>query len=122
MEQSPPSNDLFFSEISFSSMKLTSMTISSLHKQLFTIATEVQSKCIPVAIKGKNIMCTAKTGSGKTLAFLIPSLEMLIHTQFSQHQGVGVLIITPTRELALQTYGVASKLLYPCKKTTIFLL
>ena len=117
MEQSPPSNDLFFSETSFSSMKLTSMTILSLHKQSFTIATEVQSKCIPVAIKGKNIMCTAKTGSGKTLAFLIPSLEMLIHTKFSQHQGVGVLIITPTRELALQTYDVASKLLYPCKKT-----
>ena len=117
MENSPSSNDLFFSQTSFSSMNLTSITTSSLHKQSFTIATEVQSKCIPIAMKGKNIMCTAKTGSGKTLAFLIPSLEMLIRTEFSQHQGVGVLIITPTRELALQTYDVASKLIYPSKKT-----
>ena len=56
-------------------MKLTPLTVKCLEKQGFTISTEVQEKVIPIAKKGKDIMCTAKTGSGKTLAFLIPALE-----------------------------------------------
>ena len=61
-------------------------------------------------------MCTAKTGSGKTLAFLIPALELLIKADFQQSQGVGVIVITPTRELALQIYDVAKELLYIAHK------
>jgi ATP-dependent RNA helicase DDX18/HAS1 len=72
---------------------------------------------IPIAKKGKDIMCTAKTGSGKTLAFLIPAMEILIKTDFQQNQGVGIIIITPTRELALQIYDVAKELLFLAHKT-----
>ena len=71
---------------------------------------------IPIAKKGKDIMCTAKTGSGKTLAFLIPALELLIKADFQQNQGVGVIVITPTRELALQIYDVAKELLFLAHK------
>ena len=102
IKKNESSKDEFFSKTFFKDMNLTKETILALNKQGFTLATEVQEKCIPVAKKGKDLMCTAKTGSGKTLAFLIPALELLIKTDFSQAQGVGVIIITPTRELALQ--------------------
>ena len=108
--------DFFFSSTDFKDMSLTPQTIKALSNKGLITATEVQEKCIPIAMKGKNIMCTAKTGSGKTLAFLIPALEMLIRTDFSQSQGVGVIIITPTRELALQINQVAENLFLPCNK------
>ena len=106
----------FFSDKKFSEMKLTPLTVECLQKQGFIISTEVQEKVIPIAKKGKDIMCTAKTGSGKTLAFLIPALELLIKADFQQNQGVGVIVITPTRELALQIYDVAKELLFLAHK------
>ncbi len=48
----------------------------------------------------------AKTGSGKTLAFLVPVLEMLHQAKWSSRNGTGCIILSPTRELSLQTYGV----------------
>ena len=108
--------DFFFSDKKFSEMKLTETTVDCLKKQGFIISTEVQEKVIPIAKKGKDIMCTAKTGSGKTLAFLIPAMEILIRTDFQQSQGVGIIVITPTRELALQIYDVAKDLLFLAHK------
>lgn len=108
--------DFFFSDKKFSEMKLTKTTVECLKKQGFIISTEVQEKVIPIAKKGKDIMCTAKTGSGKTLAFLIPAMEMLIRTDFQQNQGVGIIVITPTRELAIQIFDVAKELLYLANK------
>lgn len=109
--------DFFFSDKKFSQMKLTETTVNCLKSQGFIISTEVQEKVIPIAKKGKDIMCTAKTGSGKTLAFLIPAMEILIKTDFQQNQGVGIIIITPTRELAIQIYDVAKELLFLAHKT-----
>ena len=108
--------DFFFSDKKFCEMKLTKTTVDCLKNQGFITSTEVQEKVIPIAKKGKDIMCTAKTGSGKTLAFLIPAMEMLIRTDFQQSQGVGIIIITPTRELALQIYDVAKELLFLAHK------
>ena len=56
-------------------------------------------------------MGAAKTGSGKTLAFLIPAIELLYKLHFKPRNGTGVIIISPTRELALQIFGVAKELL-----------
>lgn len=53
----------------------------------------------------------AKTGSGKTLAFLIPAIELLVKAGWCQQNGTGVVIISPTRELSMQTYGVLSELM-----------
>lgn len=53
----------------------------------------------------------AKTGSGKTLAFLIPAVETLNALRFKPRNGCGVIVISPTRELALQIFGVAKELL-----------
>lgn len=52
----------------------------------------------------------AKTGSGKTLAFMIPAIEILQKINFTQARGTGVLVITPTRELAQQIYDVTTDL------------
>eukprot|EP01126_Amoeba_proteus_P036730 TRINITY_DN374_c0_g1_i2.p1 TRINITY_DN374_c0_g1~~TRINITY_DN374_c0_g1_i2.p1 ORF type:complete len:524 (-),score=109.98 TRINITY_DN374_c0_g1_i2:432-2003(-) len=78
----------------------------------------VQQQSIPQALLGRDILGSAKTGSGKTLAFLIPAIQLLIETKFKPRNGTGVIIITPTRELALQIYGVASELFkYNTQKT-----
>jgi ATP-dependent RNA helicase DDX18/HAS1 len=55
-------------------------------------------------LEGKDVMGAAKTGSGKTLAFLIPAIELLYHLRFSSRNGTGVIVVCPTRELAIQVY------------------
>lgn len=54
---------------------------------------------------------SAKTGSGKTLAFLIPAVELLVKSRWRLRDGTGILIISPTRELSMQTYGVVNELM-----------
>ena len=56
-------------------------------------------------------MGNAKTGSGKTLAFLVPAVELVYKLRFLPRNGTGVLIISPTRELSMQTFGVLRELL-----------
>ncbi|KAI9207077.1 P-loop containing nucleoside triphosphate hydrolase protein [Polychytrium aggregatum] len=73
--------------------------------------TEVQARSIPSAMTGRDILGAAKTGSGKTLAFLIPAIELLHKLKFKPRNGTGVVVISPTRELALQIFGVAKELL-----------
>ena len=55
-------------------------------------------------------MGAAKTGSGKTLAFLIPVLERLYRAQWTEFDGVGAIIVSPTRELAVQIFDVLKKI------------
>ena len=61
--------------------------------------TDVQAKSLPVSLKGKDILGAARTGSGKTLCFLIPVLEILYRKSWGPQDGLGALIISPTREL-----------------------
>ncbi|XP_063677413.1 uncharacterized protein LOC134813525 [Bolinopsis microptera] len=77
----------------------------------FTHMTPIQHKTILPLLKGRDVLGAAKTGSGKTLAFLLPAIELLFKLKFKPRNGTGVLIISPTRELALQIYGVARDLL-----------
>lgn len=65
---------------------------------------------MPYLLKGRDVLGAAKTGSGKTLAYLIPCFELLRRFEFKQKNGTGVIIITPTRELAIQVFDVAKKL------------
>lgn len=60
-------------------------------------------------------MGAAKTGSGKTLAFLIPAVDLMYKLKFMPRNGTGCIIISPTRELSMQTFGVLKELLkYHC--------
>lgn len=68
-------------------------------------------------LNGRDLVGAAKTGSGKTLAFLIPALQLLDNLKFSQRNGTGIIILSPVRELAQQTYDVTMKLCTFSKKT-----
>lgn len=71
--------------------------------------TEIQKETLGLALNGKDILGAAQTGSGKTLAFLIPILEKLYVTQWTKLDGIGALVITPTRELAYQIFETLCK-------------
>ncbi|KAI3893833.1 hypothetical protein MKW92_018189, partial [Papaver armeniacum] len=71
----------------------------------------VQARAIPHLLKRKNVLGIAGTGSGKTLGLLIPAVELLYKKKFSSHNGTGVVVICPTRELAMQTHAAAKDLL-----------
>ena len=81
----------------FLSFKLEETLIESLAKINFKTPTPVQSKAIPVALEGKDILGTAQTGTGKTGAFGIPLVNYLLKTKKDN-----ALVMTPTRELATQ--------------------
>lgn len=63
-----------------------------------------------MALKGRDILGAAKTGSGKTLAFLVPVLENLLRKKWTELDGLGALVISPTRELAMQIFDVLRKI------------
>ena len=102
-------NDEYFSNIKFSEMNLNKILLERLNLQGYEIATEIQAKSIPIALKGEDIIGSAKTGSGKSLAFLIPTVEYILN--HPKNEGIQALVITPTRELALQLYDLAKILM-----------
>ncbi|KDR84777.1 hypothetical protein GALMADRAFT_233126 [Galerina marginata CBS 339.88] len=95
----------------FSTLELSAPTTRALAEMGMETMTPVQAKSIPVLLAGKDVLGAARTGSGKTLAFLIPAIELLHRLKFKPMNGTGIIIITPTRELALQIFGVARDLM-----------
>ena len=95
---------------SFSDLPLSAPTTAGLTSAHFSTLTDIQAKAIPLALKGSDILGAAKTGSGKTLAFLVPVLENLYRAQcVGADAGLGAMIISPTRELAIQIFEVLRK-------------
>ena len=96
---------------SFADLPLSEFTKAGLKAAHYVELTDIQAKAIPLALKGKDILGAAKTGSGKTLAFLIPLLENLYRAQcIGGDAGLGAMIISPTRELAIQIFEVLRKI------------
>lgn len=97
-----------FASFSLSRPVLRALTSLSLHKP-----TPIQSRTIPIALAGKDIVAGAVTGSGKTAAFMIPTIERLTWRAKSRnvHEAkTRVLILAPTRELAIQCYSVGKSI------------
>lgn len=94
----------------FTELPISKETLEGLQESSFVSLTEIQKKSIPMALKGDDIMATAKTGSGKTLAFLIPTIEALIRNKITEYDGLAALIISPTRELAVQIFEVLKQI------------
>ncbi|KAE9407039.1 DEAD-domain-containing protein [Gymnopus androsaceus JB14] len=90
----------------FSDLPISENTKRGLKKAFFVNMTDIQAQSIPVSLKGKDVLGAARTGSGKTLAFLIPVLETLYRQKWGPMDGLGALIISPTRELAVQIFEV----------------
>jgi ATP-dependent RNA helicase DDX18/HAS1 len=95
-----------FSDQKFADLPISEKTKEALKVMGFETMTQIQAKSIPECLAGADLVGAAKTGSGKTLAFLIPIIELLNKVQFTRKQGTGAIIISPTRELSLQIYGV----------------
>lgn len=98
------------SVVSFASQPLSRATLQGLENNKYTTMTAIQSGSIPHALAGRDILGAAKTGSGKTLAFLIPLLELLFRQRWTPHDGVGAIVLSPTRELAGQIFAVLRKI------------
>ncbi len=94
----------------FTDLPLSQTTASGLESSHFKTLSDIQQKAIPLALKGSDILGAAKTGSGKTLAFLIPVLENLYRRRWTELDGLGSLILSPTRELAIQIFEVLRKI------------
>lgn len=95
----------------FTELNLSDRTMKAIQDMPFDTMTEIQRRGIPPLLAGRDVLGAAKTGSGKTLAFLIPAIEMLHSLRFKPRNGTGVIVVSPTRELALQIFGVARELM-----------
>ena len=90
----------------FSELPISKRTLDGLAGGKFQRMTDIQRAAIPHALAGRDVLGAAKTGSGKTLAFLVPVLELLHRLRWSSMDGLGAVVISPTRELAMQIFDV----------------
>jgi len=95
--------------ISFQGMSLSRPILRGLAAVGYSKPTPIQAKAIPVALLGKDVVGGAVTGSGKTAAFIVPILERLLYRP-KKVPTSRVVILMPTRELAIQCHSVATKL------------
>ncbi|OBT68278.1 hypothetical protein VE03_02373 [Pseudogymnoascus sp. 23342-1-I1] len=95
----------------FAQLNLSPKTAAAIEEMGFTTLTPIQQKSIPPILAGRDVLGAAKTGSGKTLAFLLPAIEMMQDLRFKPRNGTGVIVVSPTRELALQMFGVAREIM-----------
>ena len=94
----------------FKDLPLSQKTINGLSETKYYKLTPIQRATLPHSLAGRDILAASKTGSGKTLCFLIPLLECLYRERWSKEEGLGVLVILPTRELAIQVFEVLNKI------------
>lgn len=95
----------------FSDLPISHPTINSMKKQGFYKLTEIQRCVIPHALAGRDILAASRTGSGKTLSYIVPIIENLYRKKWNVLDGIGALVILPTRELAIQVFEVFRSLL-----------
>ncbi|CAG8981252.1 hypothetical protein HYALB_00003850 [Hymenoscyphus albidus] len=108
-EEKPVKGAKKASNLSFQAMSLSRPILRGLAAVGFTQPTPIQAKTIPVALLGKDVVGGAVTGSGKTGAFVVPVLERLLYRP-KKVPTSRVVILMPTRELAIQCHAVATKL------------
>jgi ATP-dependent RNA helicase DDX10/DBP4 len=92
----------------FVQLPLSDSTLAGLSKAGFSHMTEIQRTSIPHALAGRDLQGGARTGSGKTLAFIVPMLECLYRARWSRMDGLGGLVISPTRELVWRTHALCA--------------
>ena len=89
----------------FEEFELKKEIVEALTRINFIRPTEVQEKSIPLALAGRDMVVRSKSGTGKTGAFLIPTIQML-----EAKDILGAVVVVPTRELAIQVFGLVQKL------------
>lgn len=91
--------------------------VKALSKLGLVYPTIVQSKCIPLALEGKDVLVRARTGSGKTLAFALPIIHKILASKKQLRSGssISALILVPTKELCNQIESNISNIMYYCR-------
>jgi ATP-dependent RNA helicase RhlE len=87
--------------VTFESFRLHPQLLKGIHDLGFVRPTPIQAQAIPAVLTGRDVLACAPTGTGKTAAFVLPILHRLL--QGASHTNLRVLILAPTRELALQS-------------------
>ena len=88
--------------MSFNNLQLIEPILKALNNEGYTIPTPVQEQSIPSILQHRDLLGCAQTGTGKTAAFAIPILQLMAQEQQPGHRNIKALILTPTRELAIQ--------------------
>ncbi len=90
----------------FKELNIMPDIIKALEKENYDVPTPIQEEAIPVILSGRDLLGCAQTGTGKTAAFAIPTIQLLSEEKMPHRakQNIRALIVTPTRELALQIY------------------
>jgi ATP-dependent RNA helicase RhlE len=89
--------------MNFESLNIIEPILKSLKEEGYTIPTPIQVQAIPILLKGTDLIGCAQTGTGKTAAFAVPILQLLSRNRsFDRKRKIRSLIVTPTRELAIQ--------------------
>ena len=88
--------------MSFAKLGLCHAILQAIEEQGYKAPTSIQKQAIPIILSGKDLMATAQTGTGKTASFVLPILENFNQDRKLRGKRIRALIITPTRELALQ--------------------
>ncbi len=92
--------------MTFDSLNLIEPIRKAIQSEGYTTPTPIQSQAIPIVLEGKDLLGCAQTGTGKTAAFAIPILQLLVqrqtHSSRREKRTIKALILTPTRELAIQ--------------------
>lgn len=104
-----PSEGTSFHANSFMELNLSRPLLRACEALGYTKPTPIQAACIPLALTGRDICGSAITGSGKTAAFALPTLERLLFRP-KRILAIRVLILTPTRELAVQVHSMIEKI------------
>ena len=102
--KSSEGSQTYASARNFEELPISRATKDALKDCKYARLTAIQRAALPHALCGRDVLGAAKTGSGKTLAFLIPLIESLYRKKWGHLDGLGALIISPTRELALQIF------------------
>jgi len=96
--------------MSFEALELDQHLLNAIAKMGHTRPTSIQTLAIPPAMDEQDILASAPTGTGKTLAFLLPAVQRLIDFPRRKGGSARILVLTPTRELAVQISDVAQQL------------
>ncbi|MBA0617416.1 hypothetical protein Godav_026865 [Gossypium davidsonii] len=108
-------SESYLSETRFDQISISPLSLKGIKDAGYEKMTVVQEATLPVILKGKDVLAKAKTGTGKTVAFLLPSIEIVSKLppvdRDVKRPPIHVLVICPTRELAIQAASEAKKLL-----------
>lgn len=95
--------------MSFSKLKLSDPVLKAVAEAGYTVPTAIQKQAIPIILSGRDLVAAAQTGTGKTASFVLPILEKFNVERKLRGKRIRALILTPTRELAIQVEANVAK-------------